>query len=93
MLHLIAFAPDNSTLLAQSGSAINAGDDLVLLDAGKAFCSSAAAFKLLEQSAGEGVNFYLLGENVDISLPVKRIDNAGLVLLTEQHSASLSWYP
>ena len=93
MLHLIAFAPDNKTLLAQAGLAINAGDDIVLLDAGAAFANSAPAFELLDQNAGEGVNYYLLGSSPAPGVPVKVIDSSGLVSLTEQHTASLSWYP
>lgn len=93
MLHLIAFAPDNKTLLTQSGLAISPGDAVVLLDAGIAFAHSIEAFHTLQHHAGEAVTFYLLGEGTLPDLPVNCIDSAALVTLTEDHAASLSWYP
>ena len=92
MLHLLAFAPDNHALTNECLRMVNAGDAVVLLEQGCSWAAHAEAFARLQQQAPEA-HFFLLGDAVIAdAVPVERIDASGLVTLTEQHAASLSWY-
>ena len=88
-LHLIAFPPSRTDLLAQVAACLGEKDEVVLLEAGVLIASDHAA-----RATFTGTRCYVLQ---DEALPAPdgmlAIDWGTLIALTESHSRCLSWWP
>lgn len=88
-LHLIAFPPSRTDLLAQVAACLSEKDEIVLLEAGVLIAGDHAA-----HAAFTGTRCYVLQ---DEALPapdgVLVIDWDTLIALTESHPRCLGWWP
>lgn len=92
MLHLMALPTSATDRLSQLKELVNAGDAIVLLDDGVSLAADKNAMSLLGDT--NNIDVYILANDVAVdTLLAQRIDAAGLLQLTAEHSASLSWYP
>jgi sulfur transfer complex TusBCD TusB component (DsrH family) len=88
-LHLVAFPPSRTDLLAQVSACLGEQDEVVLLEAGVFIASDAAACATFA-----GARCYVLQyEHVHLAEGMVAIDWAALIALTESHPRCLSWWP
>jgi len=104
MLHLLAFPPSRTDLLAQLNALLNHGDAIVLIDEGLVWLESpdqliaSANHATVHWYALAGDNSSLAGKTVDAGKTlasgekIEPLDHHGLVALSEIHHACASWY-
>lgn len=88
-LHLVAFPPSRTDLLAQVAACLGEKDEVVLLEAGVLITRDEAA-----RATFAGVRCHVLqDETAPPAGGVQAIDWAALITLTESHPRCLSWWP
>ena len=88
-LHLVAFPPSRTDLLAQVAACLGEKDEIVLLEAGVLIANDEAA-----RATFTGTRCHVLqDEAVPTADGVLAIDWASLIALTESHPRCLSWWP
>lgn len=95
MLHLVAFSAQRHDLLANLLTCVSEGDQLVLLEDG-CYLAGRAGQPLFDQLPAHCqvaiIEKDARARAVEITQPATPIDHDGLVTLSEQQQASLSWY-
>lgn len=87
MLHLLALRPDDHRLLSQALDLIVPGDAVVFLDQGTALIHDPDVLQRLRHC-----QCHVWGDIPSVR-DITSIDAEGLVVLSEIHPTSLSWYP
>lgn len=88
-LHLVAFSPSRTDLLAQVAACLGENDEVVLLEAGVFIAGNAAACATFT-----GTRCYVLQDEAVLAADgMAAIDWATLIALTESHPRCLSWWP
>jgi len=92
-LHLIAFPPSRTDLLAQVASCMGPGDDLVLLEAGVLIAADATARAWFGDARCHVLEDDVATSGIQVPDGMTVIDWAALIMLSESRARSLSWWP